>query len=285
VSGAGPRVVIVAYHGEHSLERCLSALERAVPVIIVDNSSSPQLASAARRHGAAYLDAGFNRGFAAGVNLALSYHAGDTADVVLVNPDAVVTPQAIGRMTELLRQPRNARVAAVTLRLVDPGGVEQRSAWPFPSPFRMVAEAVGLGRWRTGKEFVVGAVLLLRREAIEDVGLFDERFFLYAEEADWQRRAHARGWRSVVCPDVVAQHIGGGTSYDERRREALFHAAQETYIRKWYGASGWWVYRLAAVLGAGARAVVLTDNRRQKALRRMLLYLRGPRRSAALGSR
>jgi GT2 family glycosyltransferase len=129
---------------------------------------------------------------------------------------------------------------------------------------------------------VIGAVLLLRWDALSQVGLFDERFFLYAEEVDWQRRALALGWRSAVCDEVVASHIGAGTSDDPLRREALFHAAHETYIRKWYGRRGWWVYRTAACLGAAARAAVLPGGRRAEARRRALLYLRGPRRSASL---
>jgi GT2 family glycosyltransferase len=147
----------------------------------------------------------------------------------------------------------------------------------------MCAEAIGLGRLPARRTFVVGAVLLLRREAIDDVGHFDERFFLYAEEADWQRRAHERGWAPAVCAAVVAEHAGAATSTSRRRREALFHAAQETYIRKWHGPAGWWFYRVAACCGAAARAVMLTGERRRDAGRRLLLYLRGPRRCAALG--
>lgn len=151
----------------------------------------------------------------------------------------------------------------------------------IPRPYRMCAEALGLERrLRTHGTFLAGAVLLLRRQAIEEIGVFDERFFLYAEEADWQRRAQQAGWTSVMCADVVAEHIGGGTSSEPHTRELLFHAAQETYIRKWYGSSGWGVYRVAACAGAAVRATVLTSDRRRDAARRMHLYLRGPRRCA-----
>jgi GT2 family glycosyltransferase len=217
------------------------------------------------------------------VNAALSRLAGRRTDIVLVNPDAVVTPETIDTLTRFLHRDENVRMAALAPRLVDSARTEQRLVWPFPSPLRMWAEALGLGRLPARATFVVGAVLLLRREAIEDVGLFDERFFLYAEEADWQRRAWRRGWTSAVCVDAVAEHAGAGTSTDSIRRETLFHAAQETYIRKWYGVAGWWVYRFAACLGAGVRTLVLTNGRRDDAARRAMLYLRGPRRSAALG--
>jgi len=147
----------------------------------------------------------------------------------------------------------------------------------------MWADALGFGGWPAHRTFVVGAVLLLRGEAIDDVGLFDVRFFLYAEEADWQRRARDRGWASAVCLDAVAEHVGAGTTTNMRRRETLFHAAQETYVRKWHGSTGWWVYRVAACVGAGARALMLTRDRRKEAAHRTLLYFRGPRRCAASG--
>jgi GT2 family glycosyltransferase len=274
--------VVVAYYAAEQLERCLAGLDRQVPATIVDNSSSKKVAAVADRHGATYVDSGSNRGFAAGVNVALAQLEEERADVLLLNPDAVVRPGAVRELAQFLHRPENARVAAVTPRLVGSEGEEERPAWPFPSPMRMCVEAVGLGRLPARRTFAVGAVLLLRREAIDEVGLFDERFFLYAEEADWQRRARKRGWTSAVCMDAVSEHVGAGTSSNIRRREMLFHAAQETYIRKWYGRAGWWIYRLAACLGAGARTLVLTHERRREAARRLRLYLRGPRRCAVL---
>lgn len=275
--------VVVAYNAPTQLAACLAGFERQVPVTVVDNSSSPEVAALVERHGAVYVDPGRNLGFAAAVNVALARLGGQRVDIVLVNPDAIVTPESIHTLHAFLQRHENVRVAAVSPRLVDSENSEQRLVWPFPSPVRMCAEALGLGRLPARATFLVGAVLLLREEAIEDVGPFDERFFLYAEEADWQRRAWQRGWTSAVCAEAVAHHAGAGTSTDSIRRETLFHAAQETYIRKWYGLTGWWVYRAAACLGAAARTLLLTNGRRREAARRAMLYLRGPRRAAALG--
>jgi GT2 family glycosyltransferase len=276
--------VVVAYHAADQLSSCLDALQREVPVTVVDNSSSGEVAAVAQRHGATYVDAGANRGFAAGVNIALSRLATENVDVLLLNPDAVLTPSAVRELGRFLHRPENHRVAVVAPRLRVTNGEEQRVRWPFPTPARMCTEAVGFGRLPARRAFVVGAVALLRREAIEAVGGFDERFFLYAEEADWQRRALARGWTSAVCNASVAEHMGGGTSTNERKREMLFHAAQEIYIRKWYGRSGWLLYRTAALSGAAARATVLRGERRKDAVRRLHLYVRGPCRCAALRS-
>jgi GT2 family glycosyltransferase len=173
-------------------------------------------------------------------------------------------------------------VAAASPALHDNDGNPQRVVWPFPTPLRGILEAVGLGKFGHKRSFVIGATLLLRWEAIQEVGSFDERFFLYAEETDWQRRCQQVGWSSVLCPDVTGFHAGAGTSDDPARREALFHAGQETYIRKWYGRSGWWIYRGAVAAGAVARFIVLRGERRRSAARRAVLYVRGPRRAAGV---
>jgi GT2 family glycosyltransferase len=274
--------VVVAFHRPRQLDRCLAALGGAVATTVVDNSSAAGVCAVAVRRGADYVDPRKNLGFAAGVNVALRRLVdGSPRDVLLLNPDAMLSPRDLGTLTAYLRGPGRERVAAVSPRLQEPGGAEQRVMWPFPSPARAWAEAFALGRLPARDRFAIGAVLLLRWEALREVGLFDERFFLYAEEADWQRRALALGWRSELCEAVVASHVGAATSDDPLRREALFHAAHEAYIRKWYGRSGWWMYRSAACLGAAARAAVLRRERREEARRRALLYLRGPRRSAS----
>jgi len=275
-------VVVVAYHAPEALGRCLEHLEDAFPVTVVDNSSSATVRAIAEGHPAAvtYLDPGRNLGFAGGVNTGLRrcLSSGPT-DVLLLNPDATLAADDVDHLARELRSPRCSDIAAISPELVGPMGEHQRVAWPFPSPSRAWIEAVGLGTATRAREtFVIGAALLLRWEALQEVGLFDERFFLYAEEADWQRRAYLARWRSAVCPDVVAVHTAGASSDNAIRREALFHAGQETYIRKWFGHRGWLVYRTATVAGAGVRACVLRGDRRTEAIRRAGLYLRGPSR-------
>jgi GT2 family glycosyltransferase len=171
----------------------------------------------------------------------------------------------------------------VSPRLVDEAGAEQRVGWPFPSPARMWWEAVGGPRLvAEPTDFVVGAVLLLRRAAWREVGGFDERFFLYAEEADWQKRAADRGWSSRVVEAAVASHRGSGTSSNAEHRDRLFHAATETYIRKWFGPSGWTSYRVAAAVAATARTAGGSAVKRRAARQRLSSYLVGPRRRAGL---
>ena len=110
---------------------------------------------------------------------------------------------------------------------------------------------MGLGRLRRNA-YVIGSVLLLRREALDHVGAFDdERFFLYAEETDWAYRATRLGWRHRVVDDVQVEHEGAATSTDDARREGHFLAAHEIYLRKHHGAVGWQVSRPGNIAGLG----------------------------------
>lgn len=276
-----PAVVVVAYHAPEMLQQALSSLPPELPVFIVDNSSSAAVQAVAVECGATYDDPGSNLGFAAGVNRGVALLSVDLpeADVLLLNPDAVLPSGAVEVLSrELHAKPRRAAVAPA---LLDPDGGSQRAVWPWPSPWGAWLDASGLGRLRRGGRWLVGAVLLLNRQALDELGTFDERFFLYAEETDWQRRAARAGWELSLVPEVSVHHVGAGTSSDSLHRERLFHAAQETYIRKWFGGPGWATYRTAVLLGALVR-VVVPGPQRASARLRLRLYARGPRNMAAL---
>ena len=267
-------MVVVAFGAPDLLLQALRPLA-ALDVVVVDNSSRVDVRAVCRTTGVRYVDPGRNLGFAGGVNLGVRT-LGVDGDVLVLNPDAIVQASDLDRMLTVLHADRHT--AAVAPRLVGPDG-EQRASWPWPSPGHMWQEAVGLGRVADRHDFLVGAVLLLSGQALAEVGTFDERFFLYAEETDWQRRAVDLGWQVKVVPEVVAVHTGAGTSTDGARRQALFHAGTETYIRKWFGPRGWLSYRAAAVVGAAARSL-LPGPRGSAARRRVVLYTRGPRRAA-----
>ena len=278
-SGAvhAPQVVVVAYGSPELLVDALDGLQRRFPVTIVDNSSSPETAAVARAYDATYIDPGANLGFGAGVNVALDALAErglDDRDVLLLNPDARIAPEGVAAMQALLH--RDRRLAAVGATQTEPGtGHEVRVWWPFPTSARAWREAIGLGRLTTARDFAIGSILLLRAEAIADVGRFDEQFFLYAEETDWQKRARDQGWSIDVAP-VVATHVGGATSSDSSRREELFFASMERFLRKHSGERGWRSFRRAMIAGAAVRALILRGEARDSARRRRDLFRRGP---------
>ncbi|WP_347977726.1 glycosyltransferase [Microbacterium sp. ProA8] len=271
-------IVVVAFGAPDLLRRALEPV-RGLPVTVVDNSSLPEIAALCEALGVRYLDPGRNGGFAAGVNVALRDRLVPGADVLLLNPDAVISADAIAVLHDALAaDPGLASVAPVQ---TDDGGRPARVAWPFPSPGNAWLEAVGLGRWQCGARYVIGSVLLLRAEALDQVGEFDERFFLYAEETDWAYRAHLLGWRHAVVEEARALHEGAATSTDPRRREAHFFASQERFYRKHYGAAGWQAARAAVWLGAAVRSVLLRGERASAARRRAATFRGGPVRAEA----
>ena len=275
-------VLVIAYGRADLLRDCLRPLAGVHPVVVVDNGQEEACAAACRELAVSYVDPGGNLGFAGGVNRGLDEidAVNPDHDVLLVNPDARVEPAAVAALQEALdADPRAACVAPAQRH---PGtGEEQRVAWPFPTPGREWLIALGLGRLVRAEDFLIGSVLLLRRAALDEVGRFDERYFLYSEETDWQRRAADAGWHSRLVPDVVATHVGAASSSDPAVQEAHFFAATETYARKWYGATGWAAYRLAMVVGALPRMLLARGDRRAAARRRLRILLRGPVRHRA----
>jgi GT2 family glycosyltransferase len=270
-------VVVVAFGAPDLLDACLGSLRGALPVIVVDNSSNDAVRRVAADHGATYVDPGSNLGFAGGVNAGIRQLSHPHGDVLLLNPDAEVSPDAVAALhARLLSDPG---LACVAPSQVDPrDGSTARVGWPFPTPGGAWVEALGLGRLRNRVDFLIGSVLFIRAEALAAVGPFDEGFFLYAEEIDWQRRAATQGWRVALCPEVTATHVGAGTGGDSTEREIHFHASHERYIRKHFGTRGWWLYRSALLVGSAVRAVVLPGGRRGKAAYRVRLFWTGPLR-------
>jgi glycosyltransferase involved in cell wall biosynthesis/GT2 family glycosyltransferase len=275
-SAAPPEVVIVAYGSPKPLAQTLAALEGHFSVTLVDNSSLEETADLARRFNAHYVNPHGNIGFARGVNTALrslGVRGRDRADVLLLNPDAVIT--ADGVLTLQKRLHANSTYACVAPSQTHPiTGAVERVVWPFPSPAAAWLTAVGAGRIDQRHGFVIGSILLIRRSALNDVGEFDERFFLYAEETDWQRRAVDRGWTIGFVPEVGATHLGAGTGGSSERRFRLFHTSLMTYMKKHYGRFGLASFRLAMVVGGLGRCILASGERRAAASRRVQLYLK-----------
>jgi GT2 family glycosyltransferase len=220
-------VIVVAYGPPDQLASAIEPLAGRFPITVVDNSSRPDTRSLVEGLGARYLDPGRNLGFGAGVNFALDRRDDLERDVLLLNPDARISADDVERMRSELG--RNSRLACVGPDQVDEAGHAARVWWPFPSPARAWIDNLGLGRGRTRRGFAIGSILLIRAQAVAAVGRFDERFFLYAEETDWQRRAVQAGWQIGLVAGTTAVHIGAGTGGDPGARTQLPPFARALY--------------------------------------------------------
>jgi GT2 family glycosyltransferase len=282
VGDPGLHVVIVAYGPPGQLHEALTELGGAFPVVVVDNSSSDHTRSVVESAGARYVDSGANVGFAAAVNRALGALDLQHTDVLLLNPDARIAPADVELLHAVLRREERVACVAPSFRARGESVEDPFLAWDTPAG--AWAEAAGMRRRGAGR-YLSGAVLLLRGAAVSEVGLLDERFFLYCEEEDWQKRASERGWRLVHCKEAVASHAGGGTDRDMEKVALRLHCAIERYVRKWYGPAGWLAYRAATLVGQSARWIVFTCLGRRPATRRsaarmLRMYSTGPERAA-----
>src|SRR5579863_5263231 len=152
--GVGHRdldVIVVAYGPVAAVAETLDTLGPDASVVVVDNASSPATRDAVTGAGARYVDPGRNLGFAAAVNLAMTRLPDTDADVLLLNPDARITPGELEHLhAELRARPRVACVAPLQHH---PGsGAPSRAHWPWHTPWGAWAEAIGLSRRRLDSE-------------------------------------------------------------------------------------------------------------------------------------
>jgi len=224
-------IVIVAYQSGEFLRRCLAAVaDRAREIVVVDNGSpvGETEALCAAFTNVRLISPGRNEGFARAANTGVAACSGRW--VLLLNPDAWPENGAIDRLLHFAEE--EPRLGAAGPLLFDASGRAQRStirppssAWSlalwaaFP---RSVSRAYGALRGRAPRaprpaEFLQGSALLLRRDAFEGVGGFDESFFMYGEDADLCARLREDGWAVAVCSDARFVHVGGGSTSDGER--------------------------------------------------------------------
>ncbi len=237
-------IVIVSYNTRALLARCLGALPAATgglrwEAIVVDNASADGSPAAVSREfpDATLLVNDDNVGFARACNRGARAARGSA--ILFLNSDAEPRPASLTGLVGYLRD--HPRVGAAGPRLRDPAGGRPRSCFRFPSlarphlNFRLVRGLVGErfslaypadDRRFTGGgpvDWLSGACLLLRREALDAVGLFDERYFMYFEDIDLCRRLWAGGWEVVFWPGVEVVHAGGASAHGHSARLAVEH--------------------------------------------------------------
>ena len=222
--GARAACVVVTYDALPWIERCLRSVE-GLETIVVDNGSRDGTVDLVR---GTFPDAQVveseNRGLCAGWNTGIGTTS--TEHVLLLNADAWLLDGALDAL--VAAADRHPRAAAVGPRLLNPDGTLQRSVRGFPTVWRLATEYLYLRKLAPRSralnafygagfdhaserevEWLMGACLLVRRAAYDDVGPFDERYFMFSEEVDWMRRASERGWSVVFTPDARCVHVGG----------------------------------------------------------------------------
>ena len=282
-------VIIVTYNTREMTLECLRVLMIALEgvraeIFVIDNASNDGTAGAIRlAFPQAHIIANErNVGFGAANNQAMKVAGGEF--FLLLNSDAFPAKNAIAALIDFLKNNPQAGVAGP--RLLNADGTLQISCHSFPTPTYAWLENLWLSRgytcWPHDKElrvdFVVGACMLLRREVYEQIGGFDEEFFMYAEEADWQRRMQNERWEVVFVPNACVIHLGGASGLSEKATiNRHFFDSLDTYQRKHHGIAGLISLRMAMAVGCLLRSVLwgiasLRPKRRATALSKLRLH-------------
>lgn len=281
--------IVVSYNTRQMTLDCLRALSAVLDgvnseVIVVDNASSDDSVSAIRREfpNVRLTANAKNVGFGAANNQAMADARGQF--LLLLNSDAFPEADAIRVMLDFMRD--NPKAGVVGPRTHNADGSLQLSCFRFPSPSHAWLENLwlskGYSNWLHDTvrkvDFVIGACMLVRRQAYQQVGGFDERFFMYSEETDWQRRIRDAEWEIVFVPEARVTHLGGASGASNRALiNRHFFDSLDAYVKKHHGFAGLLSLRAAMSVGCFMRAVLwgmnaLWPERRERALAKARLH-------------
>jgi N-acetylglucosaminyl-diphospho-decaprenol L-rhamnosyltransferase len=264
-----PRLEIVIVNstgGRDLLRSCLASLERHPPadgparIWVVDNASQDGSAAMVRSEfpSVSLVELDDNYGFCVANNVALRQV---TAPYVLVlNPDTEVGEGILDHLLGVMEERLEVGMAGCRLVMRD-GTFDHAAKRSFPTPLGALAHFLRIGRSERAPRWLQqyrapdlgehdqgpvdslnGAFMLIRREALEDVGLLDESYWLYMDDLDWCYRFHRQGWGVWYDGRVSVLHVKGGTTVTERRRARhravpqtiAFHRSMGRFYRKFY---------------------------------------------------
>ena len=219
-------VVVVAYNGLPWIERCLESIAGHEVVVVDHGSTDGTLELVRERFPRARLLERENRGFGAGMNAGMDVASGRY--FLLLNSDAWALRDAVERLADFADE--HPEAAVVGPRLRNPDGTLQRSVRAFPTVWRLATEYFFLRKLAPRSEllnplyaggfdhdsvreadYLYAACLLVRREAVDAVGGFDEEFFMFSEETDWCYRFRLAGWKVLFYPGAEFVHVGGAS--------------------------------------------------------------------------
>lgn len=251
-------IIIVSYNVKHYLYQCLDSIEKAVKdidaeVFVVDNHSSDSSIEFLQPifPDVHYIKSPHNLGFSKANNLAIRQAQGEY--ILLLNPDTIITPQAISNILSFMDCHKDAGAAGACM--INGNGLKAReSRRGLPSPMTAFYKMSGLcslfpknkvlGHYYMGDlpwdkpveiEVISGAFFFCRAEALKKVGTLDEDFFMYGEDIDLSYRIMKGGYKNWYLPETILHYKGESTQKSSFRYVHVFYEAMFIFLRKHYG--------------------------------------------------
>jgi GT2 family glycosyltransferase len=274
-------VVVVTWNALPWIERCLASVAGHETTVVDHGSTDGTLELVRERFPGVRLVEQENRGMGGGNNAGMRVSAGRY--FFLLNSDAWVVGDGLSRLVSFADAHPDAAVVGPRLRNQD--GSLQRSVRGDPTLWGLATEYLFIRKLAPGSrllnplyaggfthettaevDWVQGAALLVRREATDGVGLFDEDFFLFSEEADWMARFRQAGWKVLFYPGAEVVHVGGashgGRLYAENLRGHLRYLDKHSSRREAERARRLllWSLRLRALVFRGERGRAYRDG-------------------------
>ena len=273
-------VCIVNWNTRQDLEEALRSVfesdpELSIEVIVLDNASGDGSADMVRQRfpQVTLIQSTDNTGFARGYNRAAA--AATAPYLLILNPDTVVQAGALGRLVRFMDSHPDAAAAGPCLLNSD--GTLQFSCRRFPRPMVGLLRNTIIGRLAPRNRFtrdylmqdwdhrsirhvdwVSGAAICIRREAWDQIGGFDEGYFMYSEDMDWCLRAEQAGWKIYYVPEAVIVHrIGRSSDLRPLAMVIQFHRSAARFYRKHYAPRWPWGLRLLPIAGLWLRAALV----------------------------
>ena len=271
-------IVIVSYNVRTFVEQCLDSVQKAsrgidVEVFVVDNASADDTVEViGHRYPWVHLIANTsNLGFAGANNIAIRQSVGEY--VLLLNPDTVVGEDTLRHSLAFMDAHPEAGGAGVKMHNED-GTVAPESRRALPTPWVSCLKMLGFTKryymshlpWDEPAqiEVISGAFCLLRKKALDEIGLLDEDFFMYGEDIDLSYRLLKGGWQNWYLPYPIIHYKGKSTQKSDYRYVHIFYQAMLIFFRKHYGHQSFF-YTMPVKLAIYFRAAIaLTDILRKK---------------------
>ncbi len=277
-------IILITYNSQYFIEGCLNSILQSqnfhykVNIIVIDNNSSDDTLELLKKfpNRIKIITNNTNVGFAAACNQGLSIT--DAEYIFLLNPDTILVNDVLKIFIDFMEKENNKNVWCVGAQLFIENGKKSKSSGRFPNLIDVFMEQVGIKRFitkifdkvtnnkRYSKDsisevpYIMGCDMFIRRNIIERIGLFDERFFLNFEEVELAWRAKKEGYKCMLLPDAKIIHYSGKSFPDLKNSFSHLWYGQLMFFKVTQNRYRFFIAKVYHLMGGFSRLVIKFDK-------------------------